>query len=119
MQHVPAGQSAMSVVHLAQSINSQNFQRFNYGKEKNLEKYGQETPPLFDLSKITCPVAVYSGVNDLLVNPADALQTSQMVENLIGYFPVQHATWNHLDFIWGIDADTLLYDHVMDIMLQY
>ena len=41
-----------------------NFQRYDYGKTKNQQLYGQPTPTDYDLSKVTCPVYIFWGQND-------------------------------------------------------
>jgi lysosomal acid lipase/cholesteryl ester hydrolase len=46
---------------------SGGFNLFNYGKEKNFEIYGTETPPPYDLSKISSSIAFYYGKNDGLI----------------------------------------------------
>ena len=39
---------------------------------------------------------------------------------LTSTFPAQiaYTNWNHLDFLWGIDADTLVYKYVLDNMAK-
>jgi lysosomal acid lipase/cholesteryl ester hydrolase len=64
--HLPAGTSVPSVVHYAQGVTSTSFMKYDYGPEKNLEVYGQISPPEYDLSKITAPVALYWAENDWL-----------------------------------------------------
>lgn len=44
------------------------FEKFDYGPEKNMVVYGSEIPPEYDLKKVTAPVALYYGKNDLLVD---------------------------------------------------
>lgn len=39
--------------------------------------------------------------------------------NPIGKFHVPDQRFNHLDFMWGIDAKELLYDTVIGLMAQY
>jgi lysosomal acid lipase/cholesteryl ester hydrolase len=70
MGHSPAGSSSGNLLHYSQGVNSGLFRKYNYGKEGNLLRYGQETPPLYDISKITAPVALYWGQNDWLAVPA-------------------------------------------------
>ena len=45
------------------------FCRYDFGKEKNIEIYGQEDPPEYDVTKITAPVALYWADNDWLAEP--------------------------------------------------
>jgi pimeloyl-ACP methyl ester carboxylesterase len=42
----------------------QTFQRFDFGSAENQKRYGQPTPPAYDLSKVTCPVYLVWGQND-------------------------------------------------------
>ena len=42
------------------------FGQFDFGEEKNMEKYGQATPPQYNLSLVTSPVALYYADNDKL-----------------------------------------------------
>ena len=62
--HTPAGTSVQNLAHFAQLINSKHFQKFDFGAIENMVKYGQITPPKYDLSRITAPVSIYVGPND-------------------------------------------------------
>jgi hypothetical protein len=42
------------------------FGQFDFGEKKNMEKYGQSTPPQYNLSLVTSPVALYYSDNDRL-----------------------------------------------------
>ena len=52
----------------------ERFCAFDYG-DRNQEIYGQDTPPDYDLDKVTAPVALYWGDNDWL-----AQQTVSKIE---------------------------------------
>lgn len=39
---------------------------YNYGSEGNLLEYGQTTPPEYNLSAVSAPIAVYHGSTDSL-----------------------------------------------------
>jgi hypothetical protein len=48
------------------------FQKFDFGKTKNLEKYGSERPPEIDVSKISkIPIAMFAGNKDELADVTD------------------------------------------------
>jgi len=115
MHHTPAGASTDSFVHFAQEINSKKFRGYDYG-EGNNDVYGQDTPPDYDLKKVTAPIALYWGENDWLAHPADVLRLLSGLPNLAVNFEVPYAEWNHLDFIYGIDADKLLYPEIIKNM---
>lgn len=42
------------------------FQHYDFGKKGNLELYGTPEPAVYDLSKVTAPVYLYYGLNDLI-----------------------------------------------------
>lgn len=64
--HTPAGASTHTLIHFAQGINSGKFRPFDYGKEKNMEIYGNIEPPPYELAKVTAPIALYWSDNDWL-----------------------------------------------------
>lgn len=49
--NIPAGQGYKTIIHYGQMIHGdvQKFQRFDHGTIGNMEKYGQATPPDYDL----------------------------------------------------------------------
>ena len=50
-------------------MNSKKFAHYDFGKEANLARYGQEVPPEYDIQAITVPVASYWSQNDWLAQP--------------------------------------------------
>lgn len=68
--HLPAGTSVRTIVHYAQGVTSGNFQKYDFGLERNMIEYGLETPPAYDWSKMTAPVALYWAQNDWLGVPS-------------------------------------------------
>merc|ERR1711998_156693 len=69
--HFPAGISMKGVDHYAQSIRNGGFKEFDYGKNRNMQEYGQFEPPSYDLSKISVPTALFVGEHDDLGDPED------------------------------------------------
>ena len=59
MHHTPAGTSTKTVIHYIQEIKSKKFLHYDYGKDGNLEHYGQEVPPEFDIKAVKTPIASY------------------------------------------------------------
>ena len=48
------------------------FKKFDYGKEKNNEKYGQDEPPFYDLFNVKdFNILMVCGKTDLLASPVD------------------------------------------------
>ncbi|XP_077291619.1 lipase 3-like [Arctopsyche grandis] len=114
--HTPAGCATRQPVHYAQVHMSGKFRKYDHGSVLNLIIYGSAEPPNYDLSKITCPVALHYTDNDLFVANQDVDQLYSELGNPLGKFKVPLTTFSHLDFIWGIDANTLVYDKTIRLM---
>jgi lysosomal acid lipase/cholesteryl ester hydrolase len=50
--HFPSGTSLRSLDHYGQILNSKQFQRMDYGSSKNNQVYGQQKPPVINLTNI-------------------------------------------------------------------
>ncbi|CAJ0929754.1 unnamed protein product, partial [Mesorhabditis belari] len=65
MSHTPAGTSTSNILHWAQMVQSGKTQMFDYGSaQKNLWRYGQETPPAYNMSTFVEPTYLYYGDAD-------------------------------------------------------
>ena len=42
---------------------------YDFGKSGNQEHYGQDTPPIYNMDKVTAPVACYWSENDWMAAP--------------------------------------------------
>jgi len=117
--HDPAGTSAKNIVHFAQLVRENKFQKFDYGPDGNQKHYGQKTPPPYPLSGLKAKVALFTGTQDYLADPTD-------VKRLISELPKEKVVFNknvdyysHIDFIWGIDAATLIYKDIIQLFGKY
>ncbi len=52
------------------------------------------------------------------MNLQDVLSLDTELPDVYDNFEVDWDQWNHMDFIYGIDADTLLYPQLMDNMAR-
>ncbi|TRY73442.1 hypothetical protein TCAL_06993 [Tigriopus californicus] len=118
IHHTPAGASTFTVIHYAQEVNSGGFNAYDFGKEDNQEIYGSDHPPPYSLADVTVPVSLYWGQNDWLAQPADILTLLTRLPNVYDNYEVPYPNWNHLDFLWGIDANTLVYPQVISNMAR-
>ena len=69
--HDPAGAGWRCLAHYAQNIAKKRFMRWDYGAEKNMQKYGQKDAPDYPLNAIQVPIALAHGDVDQLADPAD------------------------------------------------
>lgn len=114
--HTPAGAAVRQIVHYGQHIHKNYFRRFDHGRLQNLRIYGSFTPPAFDLSKITAPVFLHFVDDDVFAHVTDVQRLNRELGNSVGMFRVPHATFSHLDFMWGTGAKELLYDRTITMM---
>lgn len=120
--HSPAGTSTKTVVHYAQEIHeSGNFQNFDYGTEENIRRYGRALPPTYNLTNVAVPVALFYAQNDWLAGYQDVkkLYTALPRNAPIDMYKIPYDNFNHVDFLWGIDAKELVYQKIFDIMRNY
>ncbi|XP_045451039.1 lipase 1-like [Melitaea cinxia] len=114
--HTPAGAAIRQFAHYGQSITNKDFRRYDHGLLENIVTYGSAIPPRYDLSQITAPVFLHYSDGDPLADPADVDRLHRGLGRSMGKFRVPQATFSHIDFIWGIDAKTLLFDSVIQLM---
>lgn len=64
---MPSGFSLKTATHFIQIMESE-FRQYDYGPNTNLKVYGDEKPPIYNLTKITCPVSIHYSVGDFLTD---------------------------------------------------
>uniref|UniRef100_A0A0K0CYI8 Lipase_3 domain-containing protein n=1 Tax=Angiostrongylus cantonensis TaxID=6313 RepID=A0A0K0CYI8_ANGCA len=154
--HTPAATSVKNILHWAQIVKSRKCEKFDYGPKGNMKEYGkvsrplsrhqqfhfrigcspQETPPVFDLRKITTPTYLYWSKDDILADTEDIRSAnnclfvrinrsptasqesilSTMNATIRGSYELPHYT--HLDFVFGINATNDVYQPIVDKIRQ-
>lgn len=115
LAHLGTGTSWKTAVHFSQEILSEGrFQHFDYGYYYNKKVYGTSTPPEYDLNKITLPIKLFWSRNDLLSSEKDVLALYEKLPTKPEMFLVPDAQFNHLDYLWAIDAPRLLNNEILE-----
>uniref|UniRef100_A0A914WPK3 Lipase n=1 Tax=Plectus sambesii TaxID=2011161 RepID=A0A914WPK3_9BILA len=116
VSHTPADTSTQNMIHFGQMVLSNKYQQYDYGStSKNLEHYGTKTPPEYSVKDFHIPTYLYWGDEDWLADPTDVAQT--LLPNLPNIVQSNEMKgWNHLDFIWGLNAADQIYHPVVEIM---
>ncbi|KAG8201347.1 hypothetical protein JTE90_016824 [Oedothorax gibbosus] len=117
--HTPAGASTQSIIHYAQMVNSKKFLKYDFGKKENLKRYNQTTPPEYHVQNITTKVALFWSKNDQLADPQDVELLHKSLKTCVSSYCIKFNSFNHLDFVWAIDANTLLYGEVQSLLKKY
>lgn len=115
----PGGTSTKNLVHWMQMLRSGGkFQMFDYGKQKNIEMYGQETPKEYDLEKlreVTVPTLLVSGTKDALISDESIRELVKVIKNNNSDQILERIVlddYAHLDFLWGRNAIKDLYPSI-------
>eukprot|EP00475_Leptophrys_vorax_P009321 TRINITY_DN1617_c0_g1_i4.p1 TRINITY_DN1617_c0_g1~~TRINITY_DN1617_c0_g1_i4.p1 ORF type:complete len:402 (+),score=81.24 TRINITY_DN1617_c0_g1_i4:1184-2389(+) len=116
----PAGTSVKNMAHWGQIVRVNRFGMYDYGSDGNMLKYGQASPPDYDLTKIKTPTATFVGGYDVLADPMDAEKLEAILSNN-GALVLAHKeeSYDHADFIVGIDAHERVYPIVLQLLEQY
>ncbi|XP_039502057.1 lipase 3 isoform X1 [Drosophila santomea] len=114
--HSPAGASTKQMQHFGQLNRSGGFRQYDHGWLRNHWIYGTIEPPSYHLENVRAKVALYYGQNDWLAPPEDVEMLYRKLPNVVEKYLVDDKEFNHLDFIWGIDARELLWDRMLEIM---
>ncbi|XP_026752173.1 lipase 3-like [Galleria mellonella] len=116
LAHTPAGISLRQLAHYGQHIHKGYFRRYNYGPISNLIVYGSFQPPLIDLSLVTAPVFLHYAEVDPFAALPDVDRLWRELGRPIQKILVPHRTFSHVDFMWGTEAKSLLYDKTINIL---
>ena len=73
----PGGSSVKTILHYTQLVYGDGqFRKFDYGSEINLQKYGSDIPPEYDLSLVKAPTKLYAGLGDTYAHIRDIQKVS-------------------------------------------
>lgn len=119
LAHLGTGTSWKTAVHFSQEILSGKFQQFDYGYLNNWRIYGSGSAPEYDLSKITLPIKLFWSKNDLLSSEKNVMELYNNLPSKPDMFLVPDEKFNHLDYLWAIDAPRLLNDEILNSLHTY
>ena len=80
LTHFPSGSGYRNFLHYGQIINSDRFQKYDWGTVKNTQLYGTAIPPIYPLDQITnFPIALIGGTEDDLGSIVDVDWTNEQL----------------------------------------
>ena len=78
-----------------------------------VSSYFQKTPPLYNVTKLTVPTFLFTGGHDWLADPKDVAGLISKIQGVMKNH-INISYYEHLDFIWGIDAATQVYKVIIE-----
>jgi lysosomal acid lipase/cholesteryl ester hydrolase len=117
--HTQVGTSKKNMLHYLQLFTTGKFQQFDYGLFKNLEVYGTATAPLYDFTKISMDVYVLSAKNDKIAPPRNIDTWQHLLPNCKRNYQMKSASFNHVDFMWGLKGHVITNKYVIKILNEY
>lgn len=117
LSHSPAGASTKTLTHYAQEITSGYFRQYDYGEKRNQEIYNTTEPPSYELSRISVPIAIFYSDNDWLASTLDVQKLLTELKSVRFVYKVPFKKFNHLDYLWGIDARKLVYEKLLKVLV--
>ena len=118
VSHEPDGTSVKNMIHFAQMINSKQFQAYDYGSpQKNQLHYNQTTAPIYPIRPMKIPTAIFWSNDDWLADPDDVSFIFDNLQNLV--YKKYLTGYNHLDFVWAMTANKMIYEDLINEMQKY
>jgi len=68
---------------------------------------------------MTVPTAIFSGGEDWLADPTDVNYIFDQIRSQTLVFRKSIADYNHMDFVWSLTANKIIYPDLMDQMKKY
>ncbi|ERL86266.1 lipase 3 [Dendroctonus ponderosae] len=115
----PSGVSARQLIHYGQEILADTFREYDYGAIENYVKYGSTSPPVYNVSQITAPVAAYYSSNDYFAGVTSVERLVSELPNVVDQYLIEYEQFNHLDFILAKDVKTMIYDRVISLVSKF
>ncbi|XP_063923392.1 lipase 1-like [Zophobas morio] len=96
------------------------FQRFDYGKRRNLRYYGTEKPPAYPLERVSVPIYFVSSYQDSLTSLQDTdllIETLKNTTTIYGHWKVKGLS--HMDYHFGRQKKELFYDQLVEVINKH
>ncbi|KYN02783.1 Lipase 3 [Cyphomyrmex costatus] len=117
--HSPAGSSVKQFIHFSQLITTGSFRKFDYGTKINLTLYGSTQPPKYTLERVKVPVVIFYSENDFINHRTNVQKLAENLPNVIQTEKIAYEKFNHIDYLWGRDARTILYNNIVTVMKKF
>ncbi|XP_033225822.1 lipase 3-like [Belonocnema kinseyi] len=104
---------------LAPAVYLGHFRQFDYGKTKNLIVYKSQVPPEYPIHKTDIPIAIFQGLNDIIITSPDIDLLVQKIPNVVYREMITEKKLNHMDLIYVSDMRDLAYSKILNLFETY
>lgn len=109
--------SVYTLLHYSQMISKKTFLAYNWQEEQeNLSRYNINQPPEYNLFNMNVPTVLFWSDQDTFASEADVDRLKKELPQLKMTYKLGLA---HIDYLWGQDAPTELYNPICDVLKQY
>ncbi|XP_044748641.1 lipase 3-like [Coccinella septempunctata] len=114
---LPGGTSLKTLTYVTEASTGK-FKKYDYGRGRNMIKYGTTDPPEYNISRIPVPIVIYYARNDWATPKKDAINLYNTLPRRIRYglYEVPAENFNHFDFLFGRNVKELVYDHLLKLL---
>ncbi|CAB3257938.1 unnamed protein product [Arctia plantaginis] len=116
MSHLPAGTSSKVIKQCGQAVASQEFRRYDYGPKINVNVYGKEQPPKYEMENVKAPVSLYYSEDDWLAHPKDVERLEKELPNVKETHKVYEEHFGNMDFQFSTKAPEMVYKSLIESM---
>lgn len=109
--HTPTGSSMLQFLHYGQLAASRRFCRYDFGRSKNIVKYGKETPPSYNLGNVITPVILFYSNRDVFSNMRDVELLINRLPNIKRAYYVKDFT--HVDYMYADLSKASIYMNIV------
>ncbi|XP_057510827.1 triacylglycerol lipase 2-like [Actinidia eriantha] len=118
LDHEPQPTATKNMIHLSQMIRKGTIAMYDYGSEAaNNKQYGQPIPPVYNMTSIPNDVPLFLGYGgqDMISDVKDVHTLLDSLKDhdadkLVLLYREEYA---HVDFVFGINANQVVYDPLM------
>jgi lysosomal acid lipase/cholesteryl ester hydrolase len=117
--YLPGGTSIMNINHWIQMYGTGKFGNFDFGRNGNMEKYGQELPPEYNMSEFKN----YQIKSLVILSDSDPFSKEKDLSHILDHHKNTEfisikrlQKYNHLDYLWSDHAKEDIYNDILEFL---
>jgi pimeloyl-ACP methyl ester carboxylesterase len=116
--HGPAPHSPIIYSHFYQVVAAGKTVHYDWGRQENLKRYGQEKPPTYDLTRITAPTFITYTEYDVFTGRVEAEHLAEKIKGSELY-DVPDDDWMHVHYVFATNGKEKVFDQTIEFMNRH